>query len=95
MELNKLENRSDANRLKILDYYANDKTKQAIKNREGYTKLLENAVKADPNNKLAAERLSAMNKVNRGIKVGAVGTLGAGALAAGYGISRYFDNKNK
>ena len=87
-------NKTDA-RSKVLDYYAQDKTKQAIKNREGYTKLLEKAVKADPNNKLAAERLSAMNKVNRGIKAGAIGTLGAGALAAGYGISRYFDKKDK
>ena len=79
----------------ILDYYANDKTKQAIKNRKEYIKLLEKAVKADPNNKRAAERLSAMNKVNRGIKIGKIGTLGAGALAAGYGISRHLDNKNK
>jgi len=94
-ELGKTDGNKTISRSRVYDYYAKDKTKQAIKNRKEYTKLLKRAVKADPNNILAVERLSAMNKVNRGIKIGKIGTLGAGALAAGYGISRHLDNKNK
>ena len=80
---------------KLRESYTIDKFKQALSNREGYTKLLEKAVKADPNNKLAADRLSAMKKVNRSVTAGRIAGAGALALGAGYGISKYLDKKKK
>ena len=80
---------------KVRNAYTVDKTRQAIKNRKGYTELLKEAVKADPNNKLAAERLSAMNKVNKGYLPGRIAGASALALGAGYGVSRYLDKKKK
>ena len=86
---------SDKGLNKLREAYVQDKTNRAIVNRERITKSLEEAAKANPNNKIVAERLSAMKKINRGVTAGRIGAAGALALGAGYGVSRYFDKKKK
>lgn len=75
----------------IKNVYGAERATTAIMNRDKYTKVLENAVKANPENKIAADRLAAMKKVNTGLKVGKYGALAVAGLGLAWGGKKLYD----